>query len=285
MCKIDFSEVLVVCDMDGTLLNSDNKVSRENSDAIKRFVEAGGWFTVASGRPETAVKPYITELPINAPAILYNGTVLYDMKREEMIYGMYLHESVKPIVSELLEKFPGVGSHVYLTGKIACLKKNEIIQRCQRKEFSSPDLTTVDQIAGEPWHKVLFGAKPDVLKKIEEYLRNKVLNATIVYSEDEYLELLPLNASKGQALEKLISELNCNKEMVVALGDHLNDIELIKSAGVGVAVANAHPELKSAAKLCVSSNDEHAVAQLISLVEKGMQLKALEKRGLGNGKC
>jgi len=284
MCKIDFSEVLIICDMDGTLLNSDNKVSRENSDAVKRFVEAGGRFTIASGRPETAVKPYITELPINAPAILYNGTVLYDLKKDEMIYGMFVHESVKGIVSEVLEKFPEVGSHIYLTGKIACLRINEIIQRCQRKEFSSPDLTTVNQIADEPWHKVLFGAKPDVLKKIEEYLRGKELNARIVYSEDEYLEILPSNASKGEALKRLISELNCNKEMVIALGDHLNDIDLIKSAGIGVAVANAHPELKSAAKLCINSNDEHAVAQLISLVEMGMQLKALEERGLDSGK-
>jgi Cof subfamily protein (haloacid dehalogenase superfamily) len=284
MNEINYKGILIVCDMDGTLLNSNNEVSGKNIEAIKSFVDAGGWFTVASGRPESAIKPFIEDVPINVPAILYNGTVLYDFEKEKVIYGVYVHESIKNITGELLEKFPEIGSHVYMTGKIACLKRNEVIRRCESREFSFPDLTTIDQIDDEPWHKVLFGAKPDVLKKIEEHLRNRELNATVVYSEDEYLEILPLNASKGNVLKKLMLELGCNKENVIALGDHLNDVELIKSAGVGVAVANAQPELKSVAKLCVSSNDEHAVAQLISLVEKGIQLKALEERGRGNGR-
>ena len=70
--------ILLASDMDGTLLDSRKRLSQANQSALENFVAAGGWFTVATGRMETSVKRYLPVLPLNAPAILYNGAVIYD---------------------------------------------------------------------------------------------------------------------------------------------------------------------------------------------------------------
>jgi HAD superfamily hydrolase (TIGR01484 family) len=67
--------------MDGTLLNNKSQVSREKHLAIERFVSKGGKFTVATGRMEASVRPYVEKLPINAPAIHYNGSMIFSRMR------------------------------------------------------------------------------------------------------------------------------------------------------------------------------------------------------------
>ena len=78
----EFTGLMLVCDMDGTLLNSKLEVSDENVRAIEYFVDNGGVFTIATGRMELGVRKYLRILPVNAPVILYNGALIYDFEKE-----------------------------------------------------------------------------------------------------------------------------------------------------------------------------------------------------------
>ena len=96
--------------------------------------------------------------------------------------------------------------------------------------------------------------------EVEAFLRPRVEGlARIVFSEDTYLEILPLEVSKGAALKLLLERIGVPREQVVALGDAMNDLEMLHYAGAGVAVSNADPALRAAADFVVCSNEEDAV--------------------------
>jgi len=83
--ELPFSNRLLICDMDGTLLDSNSRVSMENKEALDRFVAGGGFFTVATGRMEESVMKYLQDLPVNLPAIIYNGAAIYDFHTNRML--------------------------------------------------------------------------------------------------------------------------------------------------------------------------------------------------------
>lgn len=90
-----------------------------------------------------------------------------------------------------------------------------------------------------------------------------------VYSEPQFLELLNPGATKGSALKVLTGILGIDKSRVISMGDNLNDIELIKEAGTGIAVANAHSALKAAANMCCTDHDSDAVSEVICWLQNG----------------
>ena len=87
-----FEGVMLISDMDGTLLNKDGNISEKNIEAIREFVSLGGRFTVATGRMKKGVEKFLDRLPINAPAIIFNGSSIYDFSKEEEIYAKTLEK-------------------------------------------------------------------------------------------------------------------------------------------------------------------------------------------------
>lgn len=268
------SNKLLVCDMDGTLLNSQNEISEENIKALQRYVKAGGMFTLATGRMEGALEPFLDRLPINAPAILCNGTVLYDFSKRQTIRSIYLKEGMQSIVRDLMDTFKNIGVLIYTPGEIYCTRQSVETEVCRRNEFSSYTYCCLDDVP-EPWYKVLLGDKTECLKEVngyitEKYLLKEELDIKTVTSSPIYLEIMPEVVSKGNALEELITILDLDRTNVYAVGDNMNDVELIQKAGTGFAVDNALDELKEVADICVGSNDDHAVAQVVKLIEGGI---------------
>jgi HAD superfamily hydrolase (TIGR01484 family) len=99
--------------MDGTLLDSKHRISSNNIEAINLFVNNGGYFTLASGRMTKAIEPYIKYLPVNAPAILYNGSVIYDFNSKKCLWETYLDNKVIELVKKIMYLFPESGIEVY----------------------------------------------------------------------------------------------------------------------------------------------------------------------------
>ena len=81
-----FDGYIIVSDMDGTLLNSKGKLSDENINAIKYFVNNGGKFTLATGRMLPSVKRHVNKINVNLPVIIYNGVKVYDCNNDEVIW-------------------------------------------------------------------------------------------------------------------------------------------------------------------------------------------------------
>ena len=268
MRRLPFEGKLLVCDMDGTLLDSSSKVSRENKAALNRFVDGGGLFTVATGRMEKSVMQYLSDLPVNVPAIVYNGAAIYDFKEDKIIWQDNLKQSVVDPVKQVMERFPDIGVQVYHGGRTYFVKQNDYTDAHMIRENFKPIIAEIDDIP-QPWYKIILAWEPRRLTEVEEFLKGFDEPFRQVYSEPQFLELLNQNASKGNALNVLTRMLGLSKSCVIAMGDNLNDVELITEANIGIAVENAHSLLKAAADICCTHHDRNAVSEVIEWLEEG----------------
>jgi Cof subfamily protein (haloacid dehalogenase superfamily) len=266
--ELPFKGKLLVCDMDGTILNSKGFVSKENVGALERFVEGGGYFTIATGRMERSVAPYLKSLPLNVPAILYNGAVIYDFAAEEVLWQNCLPDGMEFVLQKVMKRFPDIGIEIFNGGDIYYIRQNAETDAHKIRENLVPLITSLDNVP-KPWYKALMAWEPSRLLEVEEFLKEIHMEIPFhsVYSEPQFLELLNCNASKGHALKELTAMLEYPCSCVIAMGDNLNDVEMIKAANIGIAVGNAHKKLKIAADLCCCHHDSHAAAEVINWIE------------------
>jgi Cof subfamily protein (haloacid dehalogenase superfamily) len=269
MSKKRFEGYLLVTDMDGTLLNSGKKISTDNVQAIERFVEQGGLFTLATGRITSSVQRFVGQLPINAPAILYNGAIIHDFAQGLDVWQRTLDRAVRPVLNRVMDKFPEVGVEIYCGSEPYFIRENQTTDHHRRMEnFVKPAIGGFEQL-NEPWFKVLLAWDPDRLDEVAAYTEEMAdANIAWVRSDNKYLEMLPADATKGHALEHLMELMGIEQPKCIAMGDHLNDLEMIRRAGVGIAVANAHETLTLAANRSCCHHDEHAVADVIKWLEQ-----------------
>ena len=255
--------------MDGTLLDSTSKLSMENKRALDRFVAGGGLFTVATGRMEKSVKRYVKDLPINVPAIVYNGAAIYDLQAGRLLWEDTLEaDLVEPIVNIAIERFQGIAVEVYHDARMYLVGGNEYTHNHVVREQFEPIISSLDAVP-KPWVKVILVGDPAKLVQIDEFLKGFDEPFAHVFSEPQFLEILNQNVSKGSALKVLRQMPGFDKACVIAMGDNLNDVELLKEADIGIAVENAHHELKDIADLNCTNNDNNAVSEVIGWMEDG----------------
>lgn len=263
-----FRGKMLVTDMDGTLLNGKSQISEKNHRAIKRFISGGGMFTVATGRMSKAVEPYLPMLPMNIPAILYNGAAIYDFSTRKVLWQNCLPDNLELVAEDALRRFPDIGLEVFHGEDIYLPTQNYETGRHMIREGFHPIYAGLKDIP-KPWLKFLIAAKPEQLLEVEGFLENRKEEFHAVYSEPQFLELLNKNVSKGSALRRLAAMLNFPCDCIVAMGDNRNDLEMLREAGIGIAVANAHSDAAGAANLICGHHEQDAVAEVISRIEDG----------------
>jgi Cof subfamily protein (haloacid dehalogenase superfamily) len=263
-----FEGFLTVTDLDGTLIDSRQNISEENIKAIKAYVEEGGLFAVATGRTEENVKPFIKDLTINCPCILYNGAIIYDISKNEYIKCRFLDRiRIFDSIKKMLEEYKNLCVQIFTPGKMYIVSDSPIDPSVTR-EKQPYEKAGLLEVAEHEWIKILLYDETEALIRIQQMLKTNLEENTIetVFSASTYLELLPFGVSKGSALLDLIEIMQVERKNVIAIGDYCNDIEMIQVAGLGVATKNAHPSLKEAANMTTVSNDENAVHHLLQTV-------------------
>lgn len=283
---LPFKGMLLVCDMDGTLLDSNSRLSKGNKAALDRFVAGGGLFTVATGRMEKSVIQYLQDLPVNLPAIVYNGAAIYDFQNDQMLWQDNLVPGIIEPVKKVIERFPEIGVEFYHGGMTYFTRENRYTFEHMLRERFEPVIVSVDEVP-QPWSKIILAWDPNRLSEVEGFLKRfqtplsrvpnnpepngQTPNGQVpfgqVYSEPQFLELLNRNVSKGSALKVMIEMLGLDKTYVISMGDNLNDLELIREANLGIAVENAHEALKEAADLCCCHHNLNAVSEVINWLE------------------
>lgn len=258
-------DILVVTDMDNTLLTAKDGIPSCNLETIKLFVALGGKFTVATGRTVNSVKHYLDKLPINVPAITFGGAVIYDFNSKKRITNKFLPKAeALDALLDIQSKFKGVGIEVMAeNGKIHVVQANKYTYEHTLHEKLEYTLVNSNDVTCN-WNKVLFACDNAMLKRIHEYVSSKRYNDIyFIQTNDIYIEIMSKTASKGTALRELSAYLNIPHENTIAIGDYYNDLELMKSAQYSVAVKNAPNEVKLAANEVTSSCLEGGVGQFL----------------------
>jgi Cof subfamily protein (haloacid dehalogenase superfamily) len=255
---------LIVSDLDGTLLDSERKISLRTKDLIHEFASRGGIFTFATGRMEASVEKYLDCLDISNPVIIYNGAKIVDVKKRLVLYEDLLEYSLAKTALMIASGYEWdillyINKNIYVSKMTKVIEENmikdgvccEVVGNLHEFLQCSP---TKILIIGDPLHFIPY---------VEKVISAAKKTVNYVISEYNYLEILPVNSSKGNALKKLAETLDIPLDQTIAVGDNLNDISMIKAAGLGVAVENAHEEVKKNADYITRSNNEDGVAEVI----------------------
>ena len=264
-----FDEFLICTDLDGTLLCRDKTVSRENLEAIEYFKQNGGIFTFVTGRMPYMSRQFYDAVKPNSPIGCINGAGIYDFERGQYLYRRELERESLELVEYVHEHMTDMGIHVntFFAGYF-CQDNDgtEYYRKRSGAEHLVRELGCID----EPIAKVLFmDTCEENFCTLDAVLRSHPLYDRFDYvrSDKILFELIPKGIGKGDALLRLADAHGIPQENTVAIGDYNNDIDMIKKAGLGVAVENAAPDVLEVADLVTVSNENHAIARVIEYLE------------------
>ena len=266
MNKIE--DILVVSDLDNTLLTAENGIPDYNLEMIKKFQELGGNFTVATGRSIESVARYLSDFKLSAPAITYNGGIIYDFNSRMFLLKETLPESAKQALEIIRQNFPDVGTEIMCdNNRIYMVRENAYTFKHVEDEKLSYVCSDVSAVK-TGWIKVLFADRNSRLLELQEFCKTLPFDdLEFVMSNTIYFEMLPKGTTKGTALLKLCDILNIDINNTVAVGDYYNDLELLKTAGLSVCVDNAPQEIKNICHAvvpkCTDGGVGHLLAQII----------------------
>ena len=258
----------IATDLDGTLLRSDGTVSARTRAAVIGAEDSGLRFVIATGRPPRWIAPIVEQLGDRGLVICANGAAVYDPAEHRLVSCVELKaEVVLSLVDEIQEAFPdallGCEQGFEFSLDESFKQKNQGLVGSWKLEGLrvGPIRSFLDRDVLKLIVRLPSPAAPGTADALQAVVGDRAL---VTHSIDEsFLELSHPSVHKAAAIEQLLSESGIAASQVVAFGDMPNDLEMIRWAGHGVAVANADPLLKAAADEVTASNDEDGVAVVI----------------------
>ena len=275
---------IVALDLDGTLLDSEKRLSEVNRDALARAAEKGVLIVPTTGRFFGMMPPAVRDLPFVRYAITINGAQVYDRETDTAIVRDEIPLDMALGVMEVLDRYDVIYDcyranwgwmTAALQDKAADYATNEHYLKMVREfrrpvpELKAHLKATADQ--GDVQKIMLFARREEGRGKREE--RCGVLDAIRIEMAERFPEIkvtastwnnLELNiksAHKGNALKRFAEHLGFGLENCMAFGDGMNDFTMVEAAGLGIAMENAEPAVKRVAKYVTLSNDEDGVAK------------------------
>ena len=282
---------LIAIDLDGTLLNSYGQVSERNREALKKAQEQGIQIVLASGRTTNSVKNMANELGNNNYIICGNGSLVYDLQREEIIYDKFIEKKKALQIIKVCEE-NSIYYNVYTENMVIAKTLSNNVLFYHQENANKPDSRKtkinlveniyeyIENLEDENILKFTISDSSNIIfnsiiKKLREIKNIDVLDVAhmsrkIIKSGTEeihmayyYTEITSENVDKWNAVKWLAERLNISNEEIIGIGDNVNDKLMIENAGLGVAMGNSAPYIKEIADKVVSSNSDDGVAEVI----------------------
>jgi Cof subfamily protein (haloacid dehalogenase superfamily) len=261
---------LIATDVDGTLIDDDERVTERTRRAVHSAVDAGVTFVLASGRPPRWIPPIVDALGFAPMSVCANGAVIYDSANDRIISARTLSVDALAELAEIANRvIPGVGLAVERVGRSAhdAATPQFVSSPGYEHAWLNPDNTEVsmEDLLSFPAVKLLIrkaGAQSaDMAAVLAKHIG---VQGDITYSTNNGLiEVTPLGISKATGVEEVARPLEIAGRDVVAFGDMPNDVPMLRWAGLGVAMGNAHPEAIAAADEVTARNTEDGLARVL----------------------
>ncbi|MDV2857729.1 Cof-type HAD-IIB family hydrolase [Oceanimonas sp. CAM02] len=236
---------VIVSDLDGTLLNSQHRISGYTQDVLHELTRRGVEFIVATGRHHVDVRAMRDQLGLNVTLVTSNGARIHDAQ-DKLLHN----RSIPPeMVEDLLFRFrlPEVHLNLYQGDNWLVEEPLPVLLDFSPDSAFRYRVTDLRRLGMEGIDKVFFAGDHDQLVKVEDMLLAHFGDRlNITFSLPICLEVMHGEVNKGSAMASLAKQRNTPLERVIAFGDGMNDYEMLRRAGKGVVMANAHTRLQDA---------------------------------------
>ncbi len=282
---------LIAIDLDGTLLNSYGVITENTKKIIKKVEEQGVNIILASGRPIDSIQAIANEIESKKYFIAGNGAIVYDIEKDEIIYENCLKKQKVLEIIKICEE-NSIGYSIYTEKEIltTALKYNVLYYHKENLKKPEDKKTKISIIQNMEEYikndntsrylkitvcdedKIVFDSiirKLRNLKDIEVLDVSHMARKTIKQGTEEiaveyyYTEISRKNVDKWNAIEFLAKKLEIDSKDIMAIGDNINDKQMIKNAGLGVAMGQSTPVITNVANEVTSSNNEEGVAKIL----------------------
>jgi Cof subfamily protein (haloacid dehalogenase superfamily) len=256
---------LIVCDLDGTLLNSQHALSPRTEKAVNDAVASGVNVVFATGKTRYSAQALIKSLSLTTPGVYVQGVVTYN--GDGSVRKQYVLDTdlVRRILTYTQERGFDVmvysGEHIYVRRRS---EWSDIVSR-----YGEPPAEIVrdlyQRLPDISVNKLCIGGEEHRIRALHWQLDRQYHGqiATTRAGVDGMMEVLPPGFSKGKGVSALIKDLGLDAKNVMAIGDGENDVDMLKAVGLPIAMGNAKQVLKDVAKYIVATNDEDGVAEAI----------------------
>ncbi|KAI0486599.1 hypothetical protein KFK09_029317 [Dendrobium nobile] len=248
----------IFCDMDGTLLNSKSQITLRTVEALNEAISRGVRIVIATGKSRSAVMRAFKTANLagkgdivneSSPGVFLQGLLVYGRKGREICRRNLDRNVCKEILSYSLEH------------SVPAVAFSE--DRCFTV-FDHPLVESLHEIYHEPKKLLFLDTAEGISSTLRPYWSAATRGqATVVQAVPDMLEIIPLGASKGNGVKLLLDHLGVSAKEVMAIGDGENDVEMLKLASLGIALANGSDKAKAAADVIGLTNDEDGVAEAI----------------------
>ena len=263
---------VIALDLDGTLLTPAKTILPQSIEALKRAREAGVKVAIVTGRHHCAIHPFYQALELDTPAICCNGTYLYDYHAKKVLAADPMDKQQALRVIDMLDeqKIHGLlyvdDAMLYQTptGHVTrTLNWAESLPPHQRPLFKHvPDLAQAAREAESIWKFALSHEDTVALELFAEKVEAE-LGLACEWSWHDQVDIARGGNSKGKRLAQWVESLGLSMSEVIAFGDNYNDLSMLETVGLGVAMGNADEAIKIRAKKVIGTNLETGIADTI----------------------
>lgn len=262
-----FDNVLILTDFDGTFANDKGEITADNIEMISYFTKNGGYFSVSTGRTYQGFHKYSPEY-INAPVLLANGSMAYDYEKKDFVFFDGLKEEGINAVEKLLKEFPDIAVEMYPFNKTFAINLSDSTHRhfsSQGIEYETCNYPSETII---PWQKAMLACGDTDPKLVHKFMDDYLPDISYIKTTGEFIEVLAKGVDKGSGLLKMAKKLGVQPKDAYAVGDGLNDMEMIVAASKGFVPENGNKDVIKIADYIVRSNNNGTIANVIEILDK-----------------
>lgn len=242
---------MIVTDLDGTLLKNDKRISAYTQNVIQQLRNSGILFVVATARPIRAVKYFLPWVSYDA-AIFHNGAVV--MEHDILLKNLGISNPAK-IVNSILAENPdyriAVESNDVMYSNFHAEEIWEGVDYIKTFDFKELEDSYAEKI-------IVDSNSIEIMEKLKKHMSDDLY---MLFSENRIITIHNKQSTKINGIKILAERYDISLSQIVAFGDDYNDMDMLRSCGIGVAVENALPEVKKAAKEITESNEQDGVSK------------------------